>query len=178
MGNRHLSAEPAILSADLLKRVVELCHERKAEEVVSLDVRGLVEYMDDMVVATGRSPRQNRAIAEHVMTQLKREHRILPLSKAGMDGGSWICVDLVDVVLHVFEPETRAHYDLELLWADAVKTEYETPVREAADDDGASEDAVLEDVVLEDVVLEDAALEDDVTSIEARMIEESQGDEA
>jgi len=132
MGNRHLTAKPTIPSAALLQRVVELCHERKAEDVVSLDVRELVQYMDHMVIVTGRSARQNRAIAEHVVTQLKREHRILPLSKAGMDGGSWICVDLVDVVLHVFEPETRAHYDLELLWADAVPTEYAAPVGLAA----------------------------------------------
>jgi len=165
MGNRHLSAEPAISSADLLKRVVELCHERKAEDVVSLDVRGLVEYMDDMVVVTGRSPRQNRAIGEHVLTQLKREHRILPLSKAGMDGGSWICVDLVDVVLHVFDAETRAHYDLELLWADAVKTEYEAPEREDGD---AESDGEL-----------DAELggDDGTTEIEKLMIAASQAEE-
>ena len=131
MGNRHLTDEPVLPSAELLKQVVDLCLDRKAEDVVSLDVRGLVEYMDYMVIATGRSPRQNRAIAEHVCTQLKREHRILPLSRSGMDGGAWICVDLVDVVLHVFEPEARAHYDLELLWADAEKTEYEAPTRSA-----------------------------------------------
>jgi ribosome-associated protein len=138
MGNRHLTDKPTIPSAQLLQRVVELCLDRKAEDVVSLDVRGLVEYMDHMVIVTGRSPRQNRAIAEHVATQLKREHRILPLSKAGMDGGSWICVDLVDVVLHVFVPEAREHYDLELLWADAKRTEYEGPGPSADDDDEAS----------------------------------------
>jgi ribosome-associated protein len=119
--------ERTIDSDALLGRVVELCHERKAEDVVSLDVRGLVEYMDYMVIATGRSPRQNRAIAEHVLTQLKREFRVLPLSKAGLDAGTWICVDLVDVVLHVFEPEARAHYDLELLWGDAQRTEHPAP---------------------------------------------------
>jgi len=162
MGNRHLTAEPIIPSAALLQRVIELCHERKAEDVVSLDVRGLVEYMDHMVIATGRSPRQNRAIGEHVMTQLKREHRILPLSKAGMDGGSWICVDLVDVVLHVFEPATREYYDLELLWADAKRTEHAAPAAPAASESGAESGA---EPIAEPVS----------SSLEDRMIEDSQG---
>jgi len=134
MSTRTLPDDREITSAQLLERVVELCHERKAEDVVVLDVRDLVEYMDAMVICTGRSPRQNRAIAEHVRTQLKREYRVLPLSNAGGDAGSWICVDFVDVVLHVFEPEARAHYDLELLWADAERTEHPAPVR-AADAD-------------------------------------------
>ena len=163
MGNRHLTAEPTIPSAALLERVVELCHERKAEDVVSLDVRELVEYMDHMVIVTGRSPRQNRAIAEHVLTQLKREHRILPLSKAGMDGGSWICVDLVDVVLHVFEPETRSHYDLELLWADAKPTEYEPPAGLTDQKEGGAVEA--------------APAVEDVSDLEAEMIEDSQAEQ-
>lgn len=118
---------PAVRPLDsdaLLQRVVELCAERKAEDVVVLDVRELVEYMDAMVIVTGRSPRQNRAIAEHVITRLKREHGVHALSRAGLEAGAWICLDLVDVVLHVFEPESRAHYDLELLWADAKRTEH------------------------------------------------------
>ena len=118
----------------LMHRVVELCLERRAEDVVVLDVRELVEYMDAMVVVTGRSPRQNRAIAEHVVTSLKREHGMLALSRAGLDAGSWICLDFVDVVLHVFEPDSRAHYDLELLWADAKRTEHAAePQPEGAD---------------------------------------------
>ena len=133
MAARRPNDDRTIESDALLQRVVELCHERRAEDVVSLDVRGLVEYMDSLVIATGRSPRQNRAIAEHVMTQLKRESRVLPLSKAGLDAGSWICVDFVDVVLHVFEPEARAHYDLELLWGDAVRTEHPAPTRATAE---------------------------------------------
>ncbi|MDJ0520548.1 MAG: ribosome silencing factor [Planctomycetota bacterium] len=137
MSSRTVPDDRELTSSELLQRVVELCHERKAEDVVVLDVRELVEYMDSMVVCTGRSPRQNRAIAEHVMTQLKREHRVLPLSKAGNDAGAWICVDFVDVVLHVFEPEARGHYDLELLWADAGRTEHAAPVEEEAPVDEA-----------------------------------------
>ncbi|MDA1196054.1 MAG: ribosome silencing factor [Planctomycetota bacterium] len=139
MGSRTAPDNRSIDGDALLGRVVALCHELKAEDVVSLDVDGLVDYMDHLVICTGRSPRQNRAIAEHVITQLKREAGVLPLSRAGLDAGSWVCVDLVDVVLHVFEPETRAHYDLELLWADAQRTEHAAPAAAPAPlDDVAS----------------------------------------
>lgn len=127
MASRQPQDDRTIDGDALLARVVELCHERKAEDLVSLDVRELVDYMDHLVICTGRSARQNRAIAEHVMTQLKREHRVLPLSRAGLDAGSWVCIDFVDVVLHVFEPQTREHYDLELLWGEAARTEHAAP---------------------------------------------------
>lgn len=136
MSDPHLPTPPPPDAETLLGRVVALCLERRAEDVAVLDVRELVDYMDFMVVVTGRSGRQNRAIAAHVLTQLKREFRLLPLSKAGADAGAWICVDLVDVVLHVFDPESRAHYDLELLWADADRVEVPAPAAalEAAED--------------------------------------------
>ncbi len=129
MGSRTPQDERTIDGDALMQRVVALCHENKAEDVVSLDVRELVDYMDHLVICTGRSARQNRAIAEHVITQLKRTEGVLPLSRAGLDAGSWVCIDLVDVVLHVFEPETRTHYDLELLWGESERTEHAAPVR-------------------------------------------------
>ena len=110
-------SEP-LSSEQIRERLVTLVQEKRGEDVVALDVRELVDYMDFLVVATARSERQNRAIADHVRQEMKRHH-LLPLSLAGYDGGSWICLDYVDVVLHVFTPATRAHYDLELLWADA-----------------------------------------------------------
>lgn len=141
-------AAPKDLSADeLLSRMVALCHQRRGEDVVSLDVRGLVEYMDHLLLVTGRSARQNRAIAEHVQRTLKREHRMLALSRSGMDAGTWICLDYVDVVLHVFDEESRDHYDLELLWADAQRTEHEAPegVSTVEDDDDLDENVIRPD---------------------------------
>ena len=134
MASRTIQDDRTLDGDQLLARVVELCLDRKAEDVVSLDVRELVDYMDHLVICTGRSARQNRAIAEHVMTQLKREERVLPLSRAGLDAGSWVCIDFVDVVLHVFEPETRAQYDLELLWGEAQRTAYEAPAAAEAEE--------------------------------------------
>jgi ribosome-associated protein len=175
MATRKPEDHRTIGSADLLQRVIELCHERKGEDVVDLDVRELVEYMDNLVIVTGRSARQNRAIGEHVMTQLKREARVLPLSSAGLDAGTWVCVDFVDVILHVFEAEARAHYDLELLWGDAGRTEHEAPAStlaldaadadealalDAADaDEAPTLDAVDADEAVVDAVVDDSELQ-------------------
>jgi len=124
MATRRKTPAPQAPASDVLaRRVVDLVRERRGEQVVVLDVRGLVDYMDYLIIASGRSARQNQSIAEHVVVELKREHGLQPLSVSGAEVGAWICVDLVDVVLHVFEPEQRAIYDLELLWADAARVE-------------------------------------------------------
>lgn len=105
-------------SEDLLARVVALVRERRGEDIVALDVRGLADYMDYMVICTGRSERQNRAIADGLMRGL-RGLKVRPVQRPGPEEGLWICLDFVDVVVHVFEGATRAHYDLEHLWGDA-----------------------------------------------------------
>ncbi len=114
----------------LARRIAAMCSEKRAEDVVVLDVRGLADYMDFLVIASGGAERQNRAIADHVVRSLRGE-KVRPLSVAGADGGTWICVDFVDVVLHLFDRATREHYDLELLWGDAPLLDLETPVKPA-----------------------------------------------
>ena len=160
MAKARAKTSPKIPSDELIRRVIELCHERKAEDVVSLDVRELVEYMDAMVIVTGRSGRQNRAIAANVMTQLKREHGILPLSRAGVDAGSWICIDFVDVVLHIFDPAARSHYDLELLWSDAKIAEHAMPAALLAELESDTENA--EDAELAAFIADESDYEADV----------------
>jgi ribosome-associated protein len=121
-------------SLDLARRLVALAREKRAEDATLLDVRGLVDYTDFFLLLTGTSARQNQAIGEHLSRTMKGEGRY-PISKAGLDTGSWICLDLGDVVVHVFDPETRARYDLELLWADAPRADVEAtpaPAPEAA----------------------------------------------
>jgi ribosome-associated protein len=105
-------------SLALARRIAALVTDRRGTDLVLLDVRSLVDYTDFFLLASGTSGRQNQAIAEHVVRTLKQD-RLLAISKSGLDTGSWICLDLGDVVVHVFDPETRARYDLELLWADA-----------------------------------------------------------
>ena len=125
--------DEAMTGERLLERLVSLCRERRGNDLVALDVRELVEYMDYLLIATARSERQNRAVAEHVIRGLKQAG-VMPLSRAGLDGGTWICIDFVDVVLHLFTPDTRTHYDLELLWGDAPRVELPAPVPEEVGD--------------------------------------------
>jgi len=121
-----MTESQALDNEALMQRLVHLVREKRGEDVVALDVRDVVDYMDFMVIATARSERQARAIADHVLRSLKHEGE-RALSSAGAEEGSWICLDFVDVVLHVFTPPTRQHYDLELLWADAKSVEIPEP---------------------------------------------------
>ena len=81
-------------------------------------MRGVCDFTDFFVVATGRNSRQTKAIYDEVAGVLKREHGLLPRSTAGISEATWIVADYLDVVLHLFTPETRAFYRLEDLWSD------------------------------------------------------------
>jgi ribosome-associated protein len=92
--------------------------DKKAEDVLVLDVRGLTSYADYFVLMTADSDRQAGAIADNVDQMLKEQGA----SKVGVEGyesGRWILIDYGDVVAHVFSREARGFYDLEGLWADA-----------------------------------------------------------
>lgn len=86
-------------------------------------MRSVCDYTDFFVLATGKNPRQTVAIHDEVSGRLKQERRLLPRSVGGLAEGSWIVDDYLDVVLHVFTPETRAYYRLEDLWSDVPKLE-------------------------------------------------------
>jgi ribosome-associated protein len=86
-------------------------------------MRGVCDFTDFFVIASGRNPRQTKAIYDDVSGTLKREHRLLPRSAAGVGEGIWIVGDYADVVLHLFTPETRGYYRLEDLWSDVPSVE-------------------------------------------------------
>ncbi|TMA19779.1 MAG: ribosome silencing factor [Deltaproteobacteria bacterium] len=96
--------------------------EKKAEEVVVLDLRGVSGYTDFLVIGSGSSDRQIEAIAESVEKELKAQgHRLV--GSEGQRGGRWVLLDFGDVVVHVFHQDERMHYDLDGLWADAPRIE-------------------------------------------------------
>jgi len=96
--------------------------EKKADEVVILDLRGVSGYTDFLVIGSGTSDRQLEAIADGVEKELTAQgHRVI--GSEGQRGGRWVLLDFGDVVVHVFHQEERAHYDLEGLWADAPRVE-------------------------------------------------------
>ena len=120
-----------VQSESLARRLAELADSKKAEDVVVLDMRGLVAYTDFLVICTARNERQARAIVDEVRVQVKREMGLLP---GGVDGGGeagWIILDYLDCVLHVFTEEARDRYQLEDLWRDAPRLELDLEAPEA-----------------------------------------------
>ena len=86
-------------------------------------MRRVSSYTDYFVICTGRNPRQTKAIYEDVRERLKGDERLRPQRVDGAEEGTWILVDYLDVVLHVFTPEARAFYALEDLWGDVPSVE-------------------------------------------------------
>ena len=99
--------------------VAELAADRKALDIVQLDVRDMVSYADYFLICTGRSDRQARAIHDAIHLGMKSAHGLLPRRVEGVTESRWILLDYLDVVVHIFTPETREYYRLEQLWGEA-----------------------------------------------------------
>lgn len=104
---------------------VDFVLEKKAFDLKLYDVRGLSSLTDYLLLASGRSDRQVQAIADHLRTEFKHRHQLLPLAVEGVDQGRWILLDYGDFMVHVFQPEVREFYDLEGLWSEAPEVELE-----------------------------------------------------
>ena len=119
----------------LAKKIGELALSKKAHHVMLLDVRKLTSTTDFFVVCHGDSDTQVRAIADEIRERMN-EKGTGPLRHEGFQAASWIVLDFVDVVVHVFLRESRRFYNLERLWADAIITELQdnkaAPARAAA----------------------------------------------
>lgn len=102
--------------------VAKLAKADKCYNVAVLDVKGLSPVTDYLVLATGTSGRQMRSTADDAI-ELGKESNFSPLSSSGLEGETWICVDFVDVLLHLFNEDSRSYYDLESLWGDAKRVE-------------------------------------------------------
>jgi ribosome-associated protein len=108
------------VTAEELARTIALAAaDKKAIDVVELDVRGIVGYTDYLVVASGNTDRQVKAIHDGIHETLKREHGMLPRRVEGVAGARWVLMDYLDAVAHVFTPEARSFYRLEQLWGEA-----------------------------------------------------------
>ena len=92
--------------------------DKKGEDIVLLDLSGLLVVTDIFLVATGTSNRHVKSLVEDAEEALKEVGR-KPIRREGTDFGAWVLLDYGDVVIHVFDRETREYYDLERLWADA-----------------------------------------------------------
>ncbi len=109
------AAKPSAATRSLKAVVLEALDDMKALEVRILDVRGLTDIADFMVIASGTSDRHVRSVAERVMQRTK-EAGFRPHGVEGLDDGDWVLVDLHEYIVHVMLPRVREFYGLEKLW--------------------------------------------------------------
>ena len=112
-------------SLEQARQIAALAQEKLAEDVVILDMRPVCTFTDFFVICTGRNARQTAAIWDEVHGVMKQEHGLIPRSADGVQEGTWILADYLDVVLHVFTPEARSYYKLEDLWGDVPAVQLE-----------------------------------------------------
>src|SRR5437879_141050 len=105
------------------RRLASLCREladnKKAEDIVILDVRELSSVTDYFVIASGTSEPHLRAIVDEIMEKLREEHHLRPKAVDGTLQTAWVVLDYFDVIVHVMRHDVRDRYDLETLWGDA-----------------------------------------------------------
>ncbi|MBN1514018.1 MAG: ribosome silencing factor [Phycisphaerae bacterium] len=125
-----MSAEPKPLETrapdarELAVRAARAVHDHRAEDVVVLDLRGKCSVTDFFVICSGTSDRQMRA-AFDAAEDAGRQCGWRPFGSAGYESATWMLLDFVDVVIHIFAPAYRQYYDLELLWGDAPRVEWD-----------------------------------------------------
>ncbi len=115
----------------LSRLIADAALSRKARNVVRIDLRGKTTMADYLVICEGDTDRQVRAVAD-AMDEAAAIAGLHPLSRAGMEEGSWVCLDFDAVIAHVFLPGERAYYDLEGLWGPARRVRPRPPERVAA----------------------------------------------
>jgi ribosome-associated protein len=104
---------------ELIGEIARLATDKKAVDVVELDLRGVLGYTDYFLVCSGNTARQAKAIHDGILAGLKHEHDTLPRRVEGSADAGWILMDYLDVVVHIFTPQTREFYRLEQLWGEA-----------------------------------------------------------
>jgi ribosome-associated protein len=107
---------------ELARLLAAIADEKGARDLVALDVRELVGYTDYLLIGTARNERQAKAIHDEVYHQLKRDGW-LPARVEGEREAEWVLMDYLDAVLHIFTPELRERYRLEVLWGEAEQLE-------------------------------------------------------
>jgi ribosome-associated protein len=103
----------------LLAEIARLAADKKAIEIVELDLRGVLGYTDYFLICSGNTTRQTKAIHDGILEGLKREHDTLARRVEGASRADWILMDYLDVVVHIFTPQAREYYRLEQLWGEA-----------------------------------------------------------
>jgi ribosome-associated protein len=107
------------MNPDQLARIIAAyADDKKAIDIVALDLRGVLDYTDFFVICSGNTERQTKAIHDGIHLGMKNDHGRLPRRVEGLTEAGWVLMDYLDVVVHVFTPEIRAFYSLERLWGE------------------------------------------------------------
>ncbi len=110
----------------LLGVIINSLEDDKAEEIISIDLKGKSSIADSMIIASGRSTRQVAAIADHLVTNIKKSG--YGNSKVeGLEKADWVLIDAGDAIIHVFRPEVRSFYNLEKMWDMDIRPDDFTP---------------------------------------------------
>lgn len=104
---------------EMAQTIAGYADDKKALEIVDLDLTGVLGYTDRFVVCSGNTERQVKAIHDSIHLGMKDDHGVLPERVEGLGQSLWVLMDYLDVVVHIFTPETRGFYRLEHLWGEA-----------------------------------------------------------
>ena len=112
------SATPDEAALALARRIVELASDKKASDIVLLEIGGLTTLADYFVICSGQSERQLGAIVDGIAEALRKEG-LRPIGREGSSNAHWLLIDYGSVIVHVMAPPERDYYQLEKLWSDA-----------------------------------------------------------
>lgn len=109
-----------------VKLAIECASEKKAFDIVGLDLRNIASFTEYFLIASGSNQRQVQAIADEITEQLKKQLNTRPVRIEGYNSAEWVLVDYGDFIVHIFNKEAREFYDLARLWRDARRIELPT----------------------------------------------------
>ena len=117
------NSESLLASRDFARDIAQLAHDRHCSNVVIMELASISPVAKHFIICTGTSDQQIRSVAKE-MESIGREKGFPSFSRAGIQQGRWAVIDFVDIVVHLFDDEYRKFYDLELLWGDAPRIDW------------------------------------------------------
>lgn len=125
MRSINFTGSPTINAEDIARIAAQAAADKKAEDIVILDLRTISSFTDFFLICSGASEPQLRAIASSIEDRLRQDHASRPAHVEGYPLSQWVVMDYTDVVIHIFHQDIREFYALEELWGDAPRLELE-----------------------------------------------------